>query len=168
MRRRGPPDLVRLRNLYSYNPKTGLFVHRHSRYRVVKGEVAGSLRTDGYIKMVVDGAQYLAHHLAWYIYYEEWVLELDHINRRRSENWIKNLRPATRAQNNGNNDGWAQEKRKHKLPRGVYTHPCVKGRYRAQIVADRKQIHLGCFATVKEAEMAYKEAANKYFGEFAP
>lgn len=35
------------------------------------------------------------------------------------------------------------------------------------IVVHRKHIHLGCFKTEREAAIAYNEAAQKYYGEFA-
>jgi hypothetical protein len=166
MKRRSPPKLDRLKKLYSYDRKTGVFTHKRTTGRGKSGDVAGCLRPDGYIDISIDGHKYLAHHLAWFYIFEEWVQEIDHKNRNRSQNWIKNLRPASRGQNNANSNGWDLRKRKHKLPRGVYHYPQCPGRYRAQIVHNRKQIHLGCFNSIIEAEKAYKAAALTYFGDF--
>lgn len=168
MKHRAAPAIHILKRLYLYVPETGVFRHKRDTARGRLGEIAGCLRPDGYIKISVDGEQYLAHQLAWFYVYGEWLPEIDHINRKRSQNWIKNLRPATRAQNNGNSDGWAKDKRKHKLPRGVYHYARCPGRYRSQIEANYKIIHLGCFNSIEEADEAYKLAAIKYFGEFAP
>lgn len=50
--------------------------------------------------------------------------------------------------------------------KGVYNSKTI-GRFKAGIQVNRKQIHLGTFATAIEAAKAYNEAAVKYFGEFA-
>lgn len=42
-----------------------------------------------------------------------------------------------------------------------------RGRWRAYIRVNYKQIHLGNFRTKEEAARRYNEAALKYFGEFA-
>lgn len=42
------------------------------------------------------------------------------------------------------------------------------GRYNARITVDRKEIHIGNFATMEEAVAARKQAEKQYFGEFAP
>jgi len=42
-----------------------------------------------------------------------------------------------------------------------------KNRFKATIHINQKQIHLGSFHTAKEAAVAYKARAEKYFGEFA-
>lgn len=161
------PSLIRLMKLYLYNPETGLFIHKRDTGRGRSGELAGFIRKDGYSSISIDGYSWLAHQLAWFYHYARWLPQLDHKNRVRHENWIKNLRPATRAQNNGNSEGWAQDKRKYRLPRGVY-HYRNLSRYRAQIVVNYKIIHLGCFDTVEEAQAAYQKAAVAHFGEFAP
>jgi hypothetical protein len=119
------------------------------------------------MKISVNGNAQLAHKVAWFYVYGEWLLEIDHKNRIRSDNRITNLRKATRNQNNMNSLGWRKEKRKFDLPRGVYHYPQCPNRYRAQIVVNKKQIHLGCFDSILLAQKAYAEAAYKYFGSFA-
>ncbi len=167
MYRTPAPDLKYLKLLYRYNPETGLFRHKRNTGRGRIGRIAGLQRDDGYISVSIDGLAYLAHHLAWYYVYGTWPQEVDHWDRNRSNNRIKNLRDATRGQNNMNSDGWSQDKRTHKLPRGVYHYPQCPGRYRSQIVVNKKPIHLGCFNSIAEAEQTYKAAAHKHFGEFA-
>lgn len=43
----------------------------------------------------------------------------------------------------------------------------LSGKYRARIMVDRVEIHLGRFETTQEAGEARKKAEIKYFGEFA-
>lgn len=49
--------------------------------------------------------------------------------------------------------------------RGIHVGP--NGRWRAQIKARGKRIHIGVFNTAEEAGAAYRAASIKYFGEFA-
>ncbi len=160
-----PPDLAVLREQYHYNHKDGLFRHRHSYKRIKAGTVAGSTLANGYVLVCVRYKNYLAHRLAWYYYYGVWPPELDHKDRVRSNNRIKNLRVATRFQNSGNSKGWA-DKKKSGLPRGVYSYG-ENGRYVANIGFNYKTIHLGCFDAVNEAENAHNQAAKQLYGKFA-
>lgn len=167
MKRKSPPDIQLLRKVYSYNKNTGEFRWKiRTGAKSYIGEIAGHLRKDGYIEIVCDGKRYLAHNLAWYYVHGDWVIEIDHKDKIRYHNWITNLRPCTRTQNSGNGAGWGNKK-KSKLPRGVYHHPGDKTRFRAQIVMGGRAKHLGCFDTVAEAEAVYKLAARTHFGEFA-
>lgn len=166
MKRKNPPDLNRLREVFDFKKETGKFIYKSNLgTRGRKGKIAGFKRSDGYWSIAMDGKCWLGHHLAWFYVYGEWVLEIDHDDGIRHHNWIKNLRPCTRVQNNGNGLGWGKKK-KSGLPRGVFYHPNDKSRYRAQIYVNRKAVHLGVFNTIKEAKKAYLEAALSYFGDF--
>lgn len=166
MKRKQRPSLILLRQLYNYNHKTGEFFHQRDTARGRNGKQAGFIRADGYWSISINGTTYLGHHVAWYHYYGWWPQEVDHKDRNRSNNKIDNLRDATRTQNNGNSNGWG-DKKKSKLPRGVFYHPADKTRFRAQIFVNYKAIHLGCFETINGAMKAYKQAAEQHFGEFA-
>jgi hypothetical protein len=88
--------------------------------------------------------------------------EVDHINGHTLDCRMQNLRPCTHAQNNANH-GPARNNTSG-YP-GVSRHG--NGRWRAKIHPDRKQIHLGYFATKDEAIAARKAGELEYFGEFA-
>lgn len=59
----------------------------------------GSYDKDGYLIIKVKGKQYKAHRIAWLLNYKEFpTQELDHINRKRTDNRIENLRLSNRKQ----------------------------------------------------------------------
>lgn len=92
-------------------------------------------------------------------------LQVDHINQAQTlDNRKDNLRIATHAQNMAN-------RRRRKAAsktgyRGVYP---VRSFLVAQIMVNKKKIHLGCFMLnqLEEAARAYDRAALQYHGEFA-
>ena len=83
-----------MKDLLNYDPDTGDFTWKVSTSnRVRVGQVAGTLRHDGYIRIKVNGKLYLAHRLAWFFVYGVWPVEfLDHIDQDKSNNRINNLR----------------------------------------------------------------------------
>ena len=86
----------RLKELFIYDKLTGLFtraIDKH--YNAKKGDVCNCTHKDGRILINVDGKLYQAHRLIWlyvYGYLPEDGLDIDHINRNRSDNRLKNLR----------------------------------------------------------------------------
>ena len=86
-----------LKSLLTYDPDTGEFRWRFSRPRCAKGALAGTASYHGYTVIKINGRSYRAHRLAWLYEYGRWPNgELDHINRRRSDNTIANLREVSR------------------------------------------------------------------------
>jgi hypothetical protein len=78
-----------LRELLSYDPKTGMFTWRiRSARRVHIGDVAGGVNGRGYLTIRVDGRQYLAHRLAFLHMTGSWPKKehIDHINMDRADN----------------------------------------------------------------------------------
>lgn len=93
----------RLHELLLYDPATGVFKWRYSTRRQVAGAVAGTLASNGYIRIKVDGPAYLAHRLAWlYMYGEFPPSYTDHKDQDKQNNSISNLRLATQSQNCAN------------------------------------------------------------------
>lgn len=134
----------RLRELLSYDPKTGEFTRRGAR--------AGTLRPDGRRQLAVDGKIYLEHRLAWlYMTGAFPTYGVDHRDGDPSNNRWKNLREATPAQNNQNLDA------RHGL-RGVTK---FRGKWQAQINVDHKFVYLGLFDSPELAHEAYLAAKAK-------
>lgn len=63
----------------------------------------GSYDKDGYLILKIKGRQFKSHRIAWLLYYGRFPnIELDHINRVRTDNRKCNLREATRIENINN------------------------------------------------------------------
>jgi hypothetical protein len=88
--------------------------------------------------------------------------EVDHINGNTLDNRLQNLRACTSWQNK-ENKGLSSNCASAII--GVYQY---KNKWRAQIYANGKQIHLGTFNTKEAAIAARVFAEMVYFGEFAP
>lgn len=146
--------LARLRELLHYEPQTGIWHWRRS------GRIAGTRHVSGYVQIRVDGLLHMAHVLAWFYCFEQWPKnEIDHINRRRADNRLNNLRPATHMQNMGNS---SKRRSNTSGKKGVWF-DLSKGRWIAEIA----HIKLGAFATAAEASEAYRRAARVRFGNHA-
>lgn len=128
------------------------------------GSSAGSVKPNGYLRIVFDGRGYLGHRLVWFFVHGVWPdKQIDHINGERSDNRIANLRLATCTQNLGN-----ARKPSHNTSglKGVSWNKATK-KWLTQIQVYGKATCLGFFADASEAHEAYRSAAIARFGEFA-
>lgn len=154
-----------LRALLDYDPETGVFrwcvVQRNS---VHIGAVAGTLDSQGYIRISVYGRKYAAHRLAILYTDGAWPpMEVDHINGRRSDNRRSNLRESTRAGNCRN----ARLRRDSTSGiKGVTRHSGGK-RWQVHVRVNGKYMYLGLYEDLELAELVAEEARNKYHGAFA-
>jgi len=169
-------DIQKIKELLSYDPDTGIFIWRHRSICYFKteknqkiwntkysGKVAGSVEPVGYVRVVILGNRYRAHRLAWAYSYGYFPENVDHINRIKNDNRLCNLRDCTvsenfmnRIQYSTNNSGfkgvsWAKRENK----------------WRASIVKNRKQFHVGYFDSAKDAHDAYCNAADRLHGQFS-
>ena len=145
-----------------YDSVTGLFTFKKKKGGMLPGSVAGYIQKDGYVAISINGVQYKAHRLAWLYLYGHFPKDhLDHINMKRDDNRINNLRMATRSQNHMNRKAYSNNKLGIK---GV--HVCGN-RFRALIKKDGKQICLGIYGTAEEARKAYEDASKIMHGEFS-
>lgn len=162
--RRELPSQERLRELFDYNPDTGIFTRRVDRRKWKAGQVVGTRSGDGYININVDYQIYRAHRLAWKYMtgLEPSGYGIDHKNGERSDNRWENLREATQTENMSNR---TVQKNNAAGLKGV--HPYGKnGRYRACATKHGKTYNLGCYGTIEEAKAAYDAGAKLIHGDF--
>lgn len=146
-----------LKEYFDYNEGC-LVWKKNTTFRNHIGKKAGVVAKNGYIYIGILGNKALAHRLIWLYHYGEWPVEIDHIDRNRTNNRIENLRIVDRQQNNFN---CGVSKNNKSGVNGVSWHSQSK-KWRAYIMLDYKQIALGLFDTIEEAAKARHEAELKY------
>jgi len=160
------PTPTELRKLLSYNPATGEFIWRHrpDGANTFNARYAGkpaftSDDGNGYRTGGVNGRKYQAHRVAYAIHWGHWPLnQIDHINGRRDDNRIENLRDVTCGENlrnarlsKNNRSGFV----------GVSWHG-LSQKWQAYIWAAGKGKNLGHFTNIDDAVEARRLAAVKY------
>lgn len=145
--------------LLEYNPITGdLKWHSSGRGRR-SDRIAGNLNAAGYLDLRVNGHRAYGHRMAWLLTYGEWPDgQIDHINGVRDDNRIENLRVVTNKQNHTN---MKRHKGNSSSVTGVYWNKRA-GKWQAYICVDYKQIYLGVFKYLIDAETARKDAEIKF------
>lgn len=118
------------------------------------GQVAGRLRADGYRDVRIAGHLVLSHRLVWLLHHGQWPeREIDHINGDKADNRVANLREADRATNMQN-----QRRAKAQNKTGFLGVHKIGSGYCAQITINRRQTHIGVYATAEQAHSAYVTA----------
>lgn len=166
--KRPPLTAKRLRELLSYNQRTGVFRWRETRGPVNAGDIAGTPTAKNYIRIFVDYRAHLAQRLVWL-----WMkgkpgdtlaivpASVDHENTIRNDNRWRNLRASTQSQNLHNSKVTARNVSGFKW---VRTRRYQSGAIRYQ--ADVGGYVLGCFSTPEAAHAAAKTYARRAHGAF--
>jgi hypothetical protein len=140
----------------NYDPETGDFIWNISGKGIAAGKAAGYTTPEGYLAIGYGYKLYLAHRLAWRIFYGNFPLgQIDHINGRRSDNRIANLRDVSTSVNQQNQKR-ARANNKCGLL-GVYFEKRAK-KWRALIFVNGKKVSLGYFDDPLDAHNAYLRA----------
>lgn len=153
---------ARLKELFSYDEQTGLFKRKTTVSPNAKiGDFAGSLSKKlGYLIIGIDKNQYYAHRLAWlYVKGEFPSGQIDHINRKRFDNRICNLRDVTSGQNKQNMSLRVDNKSGAK---GVFWYE-PRNKWIAYIRFNGKRYSLGYHVNFYDAIFARKKAEDRFF-----
>lgn len=148
-----------LKELLKYDPLTGVFiwsVASSNRFKV--GDVAGTLRSDGYINIGVKGKYYKAHRLAFMYMTGGIPKQVDHDNHIRNDNRWKNLNSATNAINS-RNQSMPSNNTSNCI--GVCFREDIR-KWQSYITIGGNRIHIGYFTNKIDAIQARKTAEVKY------
>ena len=150
---------VELKKILYFDEKTGDFTWVNDCVNKVKsGDVAGCNK-DGYIVIRVNGHLYRAHRLAWlYVHGDFPSGSIDHINHKKNDNRIENLRCVSHKENCRNQ---SKNKRNKSGYTGVHFRKDIK-KWMANIMVNGKTKTLGHFDEINDAIRARKEAESKY------
>ena len=149
------------KELLSYCKRTGEFRWRVSRSSQKAGSIAGSdlkiPKPSGfqiYRQIRINRKSYMSHRLAWEFEKGEIPkgMQIDHKNRKPSDNRIANLRLVSQSQNNINS-----RRRNSSGYVGVYKHSQSRG-WCAELTFKGNKIIKKCFPTKNEAIKARREA----------
>lgn len=151
----------RIKELLSYDTKTGSLTWKSGTGTRWAGCVAGSIEVDGYRRIIIDGRRFRAHRLVWALLNGAWPeSDIDHVNGDRDDNRISNLRLATRSQNCQNLRAPLSNNKHGFL--GVRKNG---NRWNAVITINGRFIYLGCFKTPELAHEEYLKA-KRHVHEF--
>lgn len=137
-----------LKTLLEYDPKTGHFTWKVSRGKAMVGNIAGLLSSYGYRLIGIDGKLYFSGRLVWFYQHGRWPEPcIDHINGRRDDDRLINLREVSYRMNNVNTI-------KHRSGHLIGTTKRKEG-WIAQIQTGKRRRRVGPFPTALEAHQAY-------------
>lgn len=155
----------RLRELFDYDPDTGVFTRRVGRGGVaLVGRKVGNYAGGGYLKVSINKRNEYLHRLAWLYMYGKYPNGvIDHINGVKDDNRLTNLRDVTRSEN------------QHNMSTRINCWTGCLGvswvakscKWKVRITVRHKEIHLGLFATLAEA-IAARQAAKLIHHPTAP
>lgn len=149
----------RVRELFNYEPDTGVFTRAKSVRGHLSGEVVGTEKDNGYLHFCIDYKKHGAHRIAWLHFYGEMPdKDIDHIDGNRRNNAIKNLRCVDRSTNLENRKR-ANTNNKSTGLLGAYKTKNNLFTSRIQVLG--KDFYLGCFKSPEEANMAYLDAKRR-------
>jgi hypothetical protein len=161
------PPYDELSQHLKYDPHIGVgiwLVKLRNRKRA--GTVAGTVGSDGYLRINYKRKIYQAHRLFWFLQtrHDPAHLTIDHIDQNKLNNKFLNLRLANKNQQQHN-----QSKPLNNISgeKGVCW---VKDRqkYKAYIRNNGKQINLGYYKTFEQAVAVRQAKELELFGQFSP
>ena len=93
--------------------KNGALYWKYSRQGIAAGTRTGPLTSTGYRTVTWNKQRYQAHRIVWAMHHGDTHLVVDHINRKKPDNRIENLRAITQHQNQFNTNAGVNWCNKH-------------------------------------------------------
>lgn len=154
-------------SILTYNPYTGIFIWKERDASHIKfnprfaNKQAGYINTlqkgNRYVIIGINGKQYYAHTLAYFITYGEWADLIDHKDGDGTNNKIYNLVKSTHSNN-------IMNRKLGKCKSGFIGVSFItkSSKWKATITVNKKPISLGYYNTKDEAINARKQGEIKY------
>lgn len=147
----------KLHSILDYDPDTGIFTWKIAKGKSKIGKIAGNTNSRGYIRIMINSKQYLAHRLAWLYVNGEMPNQIDHINRNKSDNYISNLRNVSNIENHMNKGIFSNNKVSMS---GIEFNKNAK-KWRVRIQKEGKRFLIGYFNDLQEAKEARMKAQKE-------
>jgi hypothetical protein len=126
--------------------------------RYAHQEALDCLGHQGYLTGTLLGNYFAAHRVIWALHTGEFVEQIDHINRNRTQNYIDNLRDGAGLVNARNHT-----RQKNGASGHVGVHWCkLKNMWIVQIGVNNAQVYGGAFPTYGEAVASRLALETKY------
>lgn len=155
MRTRATLDRELLLAKYDFDTESGSIRFKVKIKNNNPGDKAGTIRTDGYVRLRIDGKARFAHRLIYFIATGKQPEYLDHINGNKSDNRISNLREATNSENMCNHH--------RRQLQGVY----LRGRrWNGRVMKDYRTHRITPTEDREEAVRRLSELREKLHGDF--
>lgn len=132
-------------------------------FHKTKGKVAGSVSKNGYKKCGYNGKEYYIHRLVYIYHHGNIEGQIDHIDGNKLNNNISNLRMVCPSQNS-----WNEKIRKTNTSgvKGVYFNKRLQ-KWHARVGFNSKELHVGYFDRIEDAEKAVKSKREQLHKEYA-
>jgi len=152
------------KKVLNYDPKTGFFRWKEPGIKRKVGAIAGTGRGNGYWSISINRSIRYAHRVAFAWVHGRWPRgQIDHINGRKKDNRIVNLREATNQQNAANSRRRKDNTSGFKGVRKARS----EGKWWAYIYVNGKDTYIGTYDSPEKAHKAYVKEAQLKFGKFA-
>lgn len=87
--------------MITYKEAHALFEYDLSTGELLRGGMpVGTPHSLGYLKMKVGGRYYFVHRVVFLYCYERWPIQIDHVDKDKTNNRLENLRECSYSQNN--------------------------------------------------------------------
>lgn len=148
-----------VRELFVYDAATGTIARRDGRRG---GRPAGSINENGYRRVYIQGfGYYTAHRIIWLYHYGDWPKIIDHINGKRSDNRIENLREVSTILNNQNLTSAKAQNVSGLLGVSKRGNGKFTATIKANLAGRTVQLYLGLYNTAEDAHAVYVDAKRR-------